>query len=200
MGFSDAAPTATAATSAGGVLGGQGEKKERKSGGGGNPMSSGRETATAKTSVKHVALSSSVGEAQNKKGGSGSGSGVGGGNSGAANATGSMDVVLAAGLAKENAMLREALKESEARMKKANRIIRALAGGGKEKGAGGSDDGSGDDEDDDDDEGSVAGVSTWWWRWCLCWGVGFVWLAAPAVFSRSFVQEKCYRNIPGIIK
>ena len=55
-------------------------------------------------------------------------------------------------LDEENARLKEALQAVDARMARANRVLRSLAGGGAEGG-----DGSGG-EGEDDGEGSVAGV------------------------------------------
>lgn len=57
-------------------------------------------------------------------------------------------------LEKENARLREALEEAEARMTRANRVLRNLAGGR----SGDGEVGGGDSEDE---EGSVAGVRDW---------------------------------------
>lgn len=63
-------------------------------------------------------------------------------------------------LERENVALREALQEADARMARANRVLRSLAGGATEDGkgvCGGG--GAAGESDDEDGEGSVAGVS-----------------------------------------
>eukprot|EP00903_Cladosiphon_okamuranus_P008475 g8142.t1 len=70
-------------------------------------------------------------------------------------------------LEEENARLREALQAADARMARANRVLRSLAGGGAEGG-----DGSGG-EGQDDGEGSVVGVDndSYYFRGYAHWGV-----------------------------
>lgn len=84
-------------------------------------------------------------------------------NAGAATAAGAR----VAELEGENARLREALREADARMARANRVLRNLAGGGAE-GGGGSEEGG------DDEEGSVTGVSALAGFFCPLWRCGGV--------------------------
>eukprot|EP00752_Nemacystus_decipiens_P010411 g9278.t1 len=70
-------------------------------------------------------------------------------------------------LKEENARLREALQAADARMARANRVLRSLAGGAAEGGDGGGGEG------EDDGEGSVAGVDndSYYFRGYAHWGV-----------------------------
>lgn len=85
-----------------------------------------------------------VGGAEEEKNGTGLSAAAGGGDGTSGGDVGGREKMEMEALERENARLREALREAEEKMERANRVLRGLVGGGDDAEGGGAHDGGGD--------------------------------------------------------